>query len=438
MSHRIISEAITISLALGMAILVWIVAVREENPITINLYPQKIPLKVIPPANGIIAADNDAIPTDIQLRLRAPQSSWQELSPNKFEAKLDLSNYPLGLHNVPLQVIVSDQHVEVEEVFPAEVNVQLESLVVKQMPVTIRITGDPPKGFAYQLPREPISVTVKGPAPAVQEIERVESQIFLNNVRETLERGIRPLPKNMLNETVESVTIEPLRTTIVISVEQKFGYSNVGIKARVVGEPAPGYFINSIITEPSEIVLRGLDDAPSSIETAEVDVSGTTKDVIKRVPLILPPGFSVEVGENEDPENSRSTLVTVEVSAFTGGLSVERRLTIQGAGQDLIWEVVPETVDVFLTGPWPLLQNLSGDDITVIVDLFDLGAGLHRLQPTVIKPEALEVTSVIPDIIDVTIEPNASTPIPNSMTPDPTITSTVVTTKTDIMPAPLP
>ena len=434
MSRRIISTATTMLIALIMAVLVWVAAVREENPITAGIYPQPIPLKVIPPIEGIVLTQDNIIPANIQVRLRAPQNSWQQLTQNSFEAKLDLSQYPIGWHEAEINVTVADEQVVVEEVFPTRANIQLEAMATKRMPLIIRLTGDPPAGFAYRLPREPITMTITGPESGVKEVERVEVQMFLNNVRESVQREVRAIPKNLANETVNGVTIDPLRPTIGISVEQKFGYNTVSVQAKVVGEPASGYFINSISTEPKEILLRGLDTPPSSLETGEIDISGTTEDVVKRVPVTIPPGFTVDL------EDGRSILVTVEIAAFNGSLRVERSLTMQGAASDLVWEVDPKTVDILLKGPVPILQNLLEEDVTVIVDLFELAPGVHRLVPTIIKPEELEVGSVIPDTIEVAISlrPQIATPIPFRPTPRPmptlpSITTTIVSSTTDTL-----
>ena len=426
MSRRIISTLTTMFIALVMAILVWVAAIQEENPITIEMYPQEIPLSVTPPAEGILLPQTGKVPRGVQVQLKASQSSWQQLSQAKFSAWIDLSPYSVGLVEVPVQTRVADEQVVIEEVFPAMISVQLEPLATKEMPVSIRLIGDPPSGFSYKLPREPLSVTLKGPSTAINEVERVEAQVLMTNVRETVEREIRPLPKNGSNETVSTIQVEPMRPTITISLEQKFGYNTVGIKAKVVGEPAPGYYINSISTSPAEIVLRGLDEAPSSIETAEIDISQITGDIVKRVPLNIPSGFSVEIGQGETPEDSRSILVTVEIAAINSSLSREQIVSVQGVDSSLTWVLDPETVELLLRGPVPLFENLNDENVAVIVDLFGLGPGVYRLPPTIIKPEGLEIGSIIPDTIQVTITDNTPPPL---ITP----TSTISTSTTDTL-----
>jgi len=63
-------------------------------------------------------------------------------------------------------------------------------------------------------------------------------------------------------------------------------------------------------------------------------------------------------------------------------------------------------VDIILSGPLPALQELQPEDVQATVDLFGLGKGTHKLAPSVILPDGrgLEVKSIVPDIVEVTIE----------------------------------
>jgi YbbR domain-containing protein len=410
MSRRILSEFGTIALALSMAVLVWVTALREEDPTITSLYVQRLPVEVIKPAQNLVIANPVDLPPEIQVRLSGPRSSWQRLTPAKFKAKMDLSSTEIGVNTVPVEVTLDDPQMEIEEVIPGRVSVRLEPIAEKVLPANIRILGEPPRGFTYRLPSEPISVTIKGGVSSVETVERVEGQLVLNGVREAVERQVRLFPKNGEGETANNVTIIPDSTLVKISVEQRFGYNNVGVKAQVVGEPATGYFISRILTEPSELILRGPDQSPGFIETAEIDITNATETIVRRVPLIVPPGFSIEPDPTQDPEDSRSATVTIEISAFTDGRTLEKQVEVQGLDPSFTIRLEPETVELFLTGPWPVLQPLTADGITVFVDLFGLEPGSYRLNPAVIQPEEINVVSIIPDMIEVIIENQAAAP----------------------------
>ncbi len=441
MSKRILSNLSTVLLALAMAFLVWVAAIREEDPILTKNLQSTIPLKIVAPAEDLFIVGQDTLVTGVQIKVRAPKSVWQTLTVARFVARIDLSAYQIGLHDVPVQVESLTKQATIIEVVPADVTVQLEPLAAKQLPVTVRIMDSPAQGYFNRLPvSRPISVTVKGSAAAVEAVEHIEARVFLNNSKTEVKQAIPLAPLTAEGNLVKEITLEPAAAEIIVAIEQRFGYKDVSVKAKVVGQPAPGYWVSSISVEPATVTLVGgpsiLGAVAGFIETAEIDLSGATENVVKRVPLNLPPGASIVTDATEDVDNGRSVLVTIGVSALTGGRTMQVGLTVQGLRPDLTWAAAPETVEVILSGPLPILQKLKPDDITILLDVFDLPIGLHRLQPDVIYPDGLDLTSLIPDTVEVTIQsargaPATATPTPTPaplITPAPPLSGTTVIT----------
>jgi len=205
-----------------------------------------------------------------------------------------------------------------------------------------------------------------------------------------------------------------------------------------VGQPETGYWVSSISVEPADVTLVGgpsaLDSTGGFVETAQIDLSNATKDVVKRVTLVLPAGVSLVTAEGSDAESTRSVLVTIGISALTGGRSMQVPLIVQGVRQDLKWVAAPDSVGIILSGPLPILQNLSNDDITAIIDVFGLSTGVYRLKPEIIYPNGLEVTGLLPDTVEITLSSiRAATPTPATtplISPTPVLTSTFILTDT--------
>jgi YbbR domain-containing protein len=387
----------------------------------------------------VVGEDNLSI--NVQLKIRAPQSIWQNLTQSEIRTWIDLSSYLAGVHQVPIQVEILEEQTTIVEVIPPQVTVQLEPLTSKRLPVTVQIQDSPSQGYFNRLPvAEPISVTVKGASTSVAQVEQVIAEISLNNSKETLKQVVSLSPYNAADEIVQNTILDPPRATITVPIEQRFGYKDVSVKAKVVGQPAAGYWVNSISLEPATVTLVGgpsvLKDVTGFVETVEVDLSGAVEDVVKRVPLDLPLGASIVVDPEQDSEGGRSILVTVGISALTGGRTIQTGLTVQGVRQDLNWVAAPETVEIILSGPLPILQNLTKDDVAAILDLFGLTLGVHRLQPEIVHPDGLEITGLIPETIEVTLKSaREATPafIPTARpTPTPMVTSTATVTPTAI------
>jgi YbbR domain-containing protein len=407
MMRRVLQNLSTMILSIILATMVWFVAVREGNPPIEDDYGQSIPLEVenLPPGT-VIFGD---VPDRLSLRLRAPQSSWEELSPAKFRAWIDLVGLAPGLHDVPVNLEVSDRSVVVVEKRPSSVNVRLEPLVEGQYAVQVEIVDSAPLGYVARTPVvEPITATVSGPATVVNQVAQVWGEAYLRSAKETVERSVDLVARDADGAVLKGLTITPPKARIVVPVEQRFGYRDVSVSVVISGEVASGYWISNIDVDPSTVTVVGgsknLNDLPGFVETSEVDVQGASDDVVERVPLNLPPGLSVVQPENQGTDNLGGVLVTVEVSAIEGGKTVKRPVTFQGLRETRTATASPPDVDVILSGPLPELQSLTARDVTVYADLFGLDPGSHKVELTVVVPEGLRVESVLPGTVEVEIE----------------------------------
>ncbi len=437
-------------MALGMAFLVWVAAIREADPIITKNFPQRVPVKIVPPKATLFVVDQNSLPTDVQVKIRAPESVWQNLTLSRIRATLDLSNYDAGLQDVPVQVELLEKLAVIDTIIPADVGVELDPLAEKQLPVSTDVVDSPAQGYFNRVPTvSPETVTIKGSAAAVEQVETVLAEISIDSSKETVKKLIKLSPRDSNGNIVTEVTLDPAESIITIPIEQRFGYRDVSVKANVQGQPASGYWVSSISVDPATVTLVGgpsvLKDVAGFVETSPVDITDATADVAKRVPLNLPAGASVVVdGGANSTDTGRSVLVTVGVSALTGGRTVQVGLTVQGVRQDLQWSAAPDAVEIILSGPLPILQNLKTDDITAIVDVFGLSAGVYRLQPEIIHPDGVVVSSLLPDTVEITLNaipsptPNATptfsiTPPPLTLTPTPIVSSTLTPTLTPML-----
>ena len=429
MLRRILQSLSTFVLSGILAIMVWFVAVQEQNPPIEDDYAPSIPLEVenIPPGS-VIFGD---VPDRVALHLRAPQSSWNALSPTKFRAWIDLAGLSPGLHDVPVQVDVSDRSVVVVEKRPNTINVRLEALTEIKVPINVAVVDSAPLGYiARPAILDPITATVSGPASVVNQVNQVWAEVYLRGAKGTVERSVDLSARNINGDVLSRLTISPPKARVTVPIEQRFGYRDVSVRVVITGEVASGYWISNIVVNPSTVTAIGgpsaLNKIPGFVETSEVDVSNATEDITERVTLNLPPGVSVVQPESQG-NNASGVLVTVDVAAIEGGQTVERPVTFQGL-RETRWAVAsPPRVDVILSGPLPRLQALTIRDVKVIADLFGLDPGIHKVKPTVVVPEGLRVESILPDTIEVEI---GAGPPPTPTVP---ITATVTLTGTGAM-----
>ena len=426
----------TVVLSLILATLVWFVAVREENPPVEADYGPAIPLEIENVPSGTVIFDSDSIPSSVSLHLRAPQSSWDQLSPSKFRVWIDLTDLTPGLHDVPVQVEVSDQAITVESKSPSTVNVRLEALAEFQVPINVNVMDSAPVGYiARSAVTSAVTATITGPATSVGQVTQAVADIYLRNSKDTVKRSVDLSAQDANGDVVNRVTVDPGKIEVTIPIDQRFGYRDVSVRVPVAGEVAPGYWISNITVEPSTVTVVGgpsaLQQLPGYIETFPVDLTDATSDITERVAYELPPGVSVVQSDSAATGESSGAQVQIQIATVEGGQTVQRTITLQGLDQNKTAIARPQRVDVILSGPLPRLQSLTLQDVKVIADLFGLGIGVHKVSPTVVVPETLRVESVLPDIIEIEISMAAPTPTATAtLAPTATVTATQTVTAT--------
>jgi YbbR domain-containing protein len=411
MLHRLLNNAGSIALALILAIVVWIVAANEENPIVEDVFSEAIPIEIVSQPEGTVIFGGDVV-DKVQLTLRASQASWDELSVNKFRAQADLAGLDGGVHDVEVQVTCSDDSIRIVEKKPEKITIRLEELKEKEVEVKINILDNPPLGYsARPASATPSAVKITGPGPMVDQVVAAAVDLYLRGAKDTVERRVDLSLRDAQDSVVGWVTPEPAQITVQVPIDQKWGYREVAVRTNWEGRVAPGYRIDNVSVDPSIVTVTGrpgaIREIPGYLETAPVDVSNASADVVARVPLVLPEGVSLPLA------GGQGVTVTVNVTAIESSLTLQSELIIQGLSPGLKAISSPQIVDVTLSGPLPKLELLKPENVQVTLDLFDLEQGTHKVVPTAIAPEGIKVESIVPDTIEVEIS-IAPTPTPTS------------------------
>lgn len=418
-----------ILLALFLAIVVWIVAIQEQNPIERREFPTTISVQVrnLPPDLILFPA----LTEKVSLTLRAPQSNWNSLRPDKLTAWVDLSGLRADVYDVQVHVNCTDPNVMVVETKPGTVTVRLHNKISRQVPVQVRLYGSVALGYQMKTGNEdtaiePETVTITGPETLIEQVDKVTADLYLGgDVKETIVRKLSVVARQVNDDPIGSfVTIEPAAVTIAIPVEQMTGFNEVAVRPVVIGSPAPGYRLTAVSVDPTTVTLAGDPDVVAQIrgfvENVPLDISGAKDDIVERLALKLPEGVSI-VG-------TQGVLVTASIEPLPGRQSVFRKPIVRGLKTDLVAIISPNQVVVTLTGPLPRLNTLTEDDVQIYVDLVDKGIGQYRIEMTYLVPEGLKIESLVPSTVDVVVTMATPTPWPTpTYTPSPTpvITHTV-------------
>lgn len=399
-----------------LAVVVWYAATTEEARPTTQRFPNPgaaIEVRNLPPNMTL----EGGVDERVTFTLNGPQERLNTLRSTDFDAWVDLEGLGDGRHEVRVQaecLSCRQNFIQVLSYEPQMVTVGLEEQREATFAVQLEPQGEVAAGFATGVmdvaPRE---VTVFGSRTQVQRVDRVLATFSISGLRSSLEQSVRVLPLDEEGRPVSAVSVTPEEVNVRVPVRQRRGFKDVAVQVRPVGTVAEGYWISNVSVEPSVVTVFGdpetVDTLGGVIETEPIDVSGATEDITQLVSLSPPEGIQLL--------DSRAVRVTINVQPLQGGTSLLVPVELVGLEPGLQAEASPEDVQVFLSGPLPVLQELAQnpDRVRVVIDLTQRGPGTYTLRPEVRTLPQLEASSVLPSRVEVEVQP-AATPTP---TPSP-------------------
>ncbi len=396
--------------ALVLAIAVWVSAVLDSDPNQVGLLPYNVPLEVTGLASDMVVTQG--LPQGVRVRLRAPRSVWERVATDAslVHAWVDLAGLEPGTYRLPITIQVDARPVQILGHEPQEVQITLDRLATRTFPVTVVQEGDVALGYYAASPLlSPAQVTLSGPQTLLDQVHQVVVRVDLNNARETIRRTLRPEPLDANNRPISGLQAHPESIALTIPVRQLGGYRDVAVKVVLQGQVANGYRITNVTVSPPVVTVFSQDPElvralPGYVETEPLDITGATDDIDASLSLNLPQGVTL-VG-------IESVLVQVNIAAIEGSVTFTVPVEAVGLPPGLKAEISPAEVDVILSGPLPVLDNLTATSLRATVDLATLPVGTHQLEPTIeVLAQDVTVDTVNPSTVEVTIQP-APTPTP--------------------------
>jgi YbbR domain-containing protein len=426
LTRRLAANAGSALLALVLALVLWVIAVQQENPLQKSELATPVQVGAANVPAGLVLFGD--IGTQVRVWVRAPKRTWETLRADSFTAYVDLSNASPGIQDVPVQVVHPDPDVVILDKQPARVRVRLEQVLTKTLSVRADVLDSVPFGYEYSTPViSPTVVTITGAAPYVQQVSSAVVDIYLRGAKQTFSKEQTVSLRDASGDPTGFVDLLPRSVSVTVPIVQRSGFRDVPVRVRWQGQPAVGYRISNVTVDPQIVTVYGnptdIEAIPGFVETLPVVVEGASADIVERLPLTLPESVSVF--------GVQAVQVRISITPIEGGLTAERAPVIQGLSAGLSVKVSPETVDVIIAGPLPRLDSLRVEDVRVILDLSGLLVGTYSITPTVVLPEGIRMESMVPGSVEVEIEISTPTPTPTpTRTPTPTPTPSPTATET--------
>ena len=401
--HWLASNIRTFLLALVLGASVWLSAVTGADPDEVRPFPNPVTLEVIGQDPSLILTSE--IPPTIEVTLRAPRTVWEQLiaQENSVQGILDITGLSAGEHTQVIQIRIGARPAKTVLTTPETITFTLEPLSTQSLPVEIIVNGQPAVGYqAGEATVEPTQIAISGPDSIVRQATRARVSVSLDDVRESIDEVFDVQVLDDRNIILNGVSINPQTARVMIPISPQSGYRDLAVKVVVNGQQAPGYRLENISVFPPVITVFAEDPElvnglPGVVETQALDLQNAKENISTRLALTLPETVTI-VG-------TKTVQVQVAISPIQTSLTLlDQPINIIGLPDGFAAQISPQTVDVIISGPQPVLNALTPQDITVSIDVTGLDLGTHQLEPKVeVFVEDVLKGSILPGTVEVVL-----------------------------------
>ena len=345
----------------------------------------ELPVRPVGQPDGSVVLSGAA--GTVQITYRAPSDVPVVLSSESFRATVDLSEYDMERAPEPqiLEISVESivEGVQVLAQDPQTVTVELDQLATKSVPVEVDY-GDVPSELEIDEPRvSQDEVEVRGAASFVSRVDRAVARVLIDESGIGVHRSVNLEPVDLDGQPVEGIDVEPEAVEVDIDVQAVETNKTVPVRPDIgEGTPAPGFALEALSVEPSNVTLRGLPDVLRGIEevlTEPLSIDGASETLTFETELVLPEDVRLFDG---DPVVTVTATIGPSVSSRTFVVGV----ICEGAGANSCLPALDQ-ITVTLSGPGEALGQLGADELTPVLDASGLAPGSHA------APAALTLAS---------------------------------------------
>lgn len=373
--------------SIAAALLLWSYIISADSTITQN----KMLANVDVTTSGLTVLQSRDLalltdPTqfdDIHVRVETSQSNYSRVTKDNVHVELDLSQVTkAGVQEIELVGVTT--YGRVVQITPATVEVVIESLDSRYVPVNVEFIGDVSDNYWYNISRiNPTQVTVSGPSSIVQTIVSARAQIDVTDMTSSY---VRSAQLTLLDDQGGEVSNSLARPSITVGMINIDIYPKIqlnvddSVDTATIGTLPEGYQITRIDVQPETITVAAEPSLLSELEALSfepVNVTGRTSSFstvsavnrLKDIRYIS----SEQVSLTVYIEEIESSVTLNDVPVTARGVQAGRTVTFSS-----------EAVSVRATGAYNTVNSLTADAVQAYVDVSGLAAGEYTLPVTLL------------------------------------------------------
>lgn len=269
-------------LSVLMAILLWVYVTNVQNPVKEQEFRVAVDTRGEIPQGLSVTG----LPQSVVVRVRGNNAQLNGVRSTDFQAVVDLSNLSEGSTHRPVQV-TAPSGLQVVQVSPARVDLTVDRIIQRQVPLRVSVKGEPTDGFSALEPVvQPTAVLIRGPAKTINQIKVIDITANISGTSQNVEQTLMvPVPSG--------VSASPDRVKVFVPVTRSLPSKVLPVVVRYAGNPADQYQVVRAIAQPAAVqvfapseVLKKL----AGIDTEPINVDGISDNLIKEARLQLPAG----------------------------------------------------------------------------------------------------------------------------------------------------
>ena len=374
MSERA-NKALYIALSLLIAVVFWLyVDDVQGSAITETYY--RVPIEFIGaedtlPSRGLMLSEGEDITID--LKLSGPRILISGLDKDDIRIQVNLSNISaVGTYTLNYQLLYPDDvdstKITRDWASRTMVTVEVVELYTKMIPVEVAATGEVAENYIYMAERlvlDPVTLTVSGREEDVDQVASARINLDLTGVSSSISRKF---DYDLLDADGNVVEVEGIRVSDnQVQVDAPI-YLIKTLDLTVKFKESPGSMLEDVEWKLEQNTIEVAGDAASlenkeDILLGEIDLSSLLSDTEMVLDISLPAG-TVNIS------GFTTTTLTISFSddLATKALSVSN-ISAVGLSEGQSFDRLTNSVEVVLRGPEDILDQVTAEDVRIVVDL---------------------------------------------------------------------
>lgn len=287
-------------LSIIVAIFMWTYVTTSTNPSTNRTF-RNIPIIIQNQdkleEKGYTIVSKDDI-NSVNVKITGSRDNIVSLKADDIQASINVADAKDGIKSVDVN-IDTPSGIYVDSIDPAKINLNIQRIIEKEMPVNVVIADKLKDGKNVEINEQnPEVIKIKGPESVINQVDRIEAHIddaeYLDGKIHNV--GIKVLDKK--GQLVEGVDLDYKDVNFSFFVYET---KKVKVKLSVRGDIANGYVETLRAVSPDTIVIKGTGQIIRDIDeiSTQILIAGYIRSSKSgEIKLDLPEGVEVYNGDD--------------------------------------------------------------------------------------------------------------------------------------------